>query len=379
MKKKYSSVRPVTAFTLVELLVVIAIIGVLIALLLPAVQAAREAARRSQCVNNIKQLVLACHNYHSTSKVLPPGSAPFNNTGGSFDRMRKNAFVCLLPYIEQESLYDLFVGSFATSSPGDNNEVWRASLAALHCPSDGNTKSLPTALGRTSYRLCSGDWTDEPGRGPGFVNPRGVFVTSGRPQDRNSSVYRTLTGIADGTSNTIMLSEAALGDGTGVVDNSTQTPLRGGFAWYNTPGIPTCSQNPANSTETDFSTCRSYKNGRHYTTTGSYQLRQDYIGFRWGDAAPVFSLFSTILPPNSPNCNHGNNGDLRHPMLISASSLHPGGVVCGIADGTARFISETIDAALTAADDRCVEAGPSPFGIWGALGSIEGGESVALP
>ena len=385
MKQKYFSVRSIAAFTLVELLVVIAIIGVLIALLLPAVQAAREAARRTQCINKIKQLALACHNYHSTSKVLPPGSSPFNNTEASHGRMRKNAFVCLLPYIEQEALYDLFVGTYSTTSPSANNEVWNTSLDSLLCPSDANRRSSPNARGRTSYRLCVGDWLDEPGRGPrNFANPRGVFVTNGRSRDRNSSVYRTLTCITDGTSNTIMFSEAAIGNGSGdgglgtvdYVDNTTQTPLRGAIAYYNTPGIPQCEGNPAD-TSTDFSTCRSYKDGRFYTTTGAtYRVAKNLMGFRWGETVPWDSLFSTILPPNSPSCNNGNNGDWRHPMLISASSYHVGGVVCGVADGTARFISETIEAGM---GDRCVEAGASPFGVWGALGSIEGGESVALP
>ena len=383
MKKNDSSVKSVFGFTLVELLVVIAIIGMLIALLLPAVQAAREAARRSQCTNKIKQLALACHNYHSAHNVLPPGSSPFANTSSSYDRMRKNAFVCVLPFIEQEVLYNTFIGTYGTSSPGDNNEVWNASLDALHCPSDRNTRRLPNERGRTSYRMCTGDWTDEPGRGAsGIINPRGVFVTCGRATDRNLPVHRTLTSIADGTSNTIMFSEAAIGDGDGGntgIANTAKPPLHGGVAWYNTPGIPQCNNSPA-STAADFSTCRSYKDGNSYSAAGmAYTVRMNLMGYRWGDAAAWYSCFSTILPPNSPSCNHGNNGDERHPMLISASSYHSGGVVCGLADGATRFISATVDATLTATDDRCVDGGKSPFGIWGALGSIEGGESVAVP
>ncbi|MDR1268777.1 MAG: DUF1559 domain-containing protein, partial [Planctomycetaceae bacterium] len=344
---------------------------------------------RSQCTNKIKQIVLATHNYHSAAKVLPPGSAPFGSTANSYDRMRKNTFVCLLPFLEQEPLYNVFTGSFVTSNPGEttggvtgtgSGQIWCAALSALHCPSDGNTKNTPTQTGRTSYRLCTGDWLDEPGRGPSFVQPRGVFVTSGRPSNRNNSVYRTLTGITDGTSNTICISEGVIGDGTANVTSSGTNPLRGGIAWRDTTGIPTCNGDPS-ATTTDITTCRDYKNGLYFSA-GTYEVRQDRIGFRWGDAAPWYSLFSTVFPPNSPSCNNGNGGDERHPMLISASSNHSGGVICGIADGTVKFVSETIDASDSLAvgqNTRCVQSGKSPFGIWGALGSIEGNESVTLP
>src|SRR5688500_11603163 len=101
------------AFTLVELLVVIAIIGILVALLLPAVQAAREAARRMQCSNNLKQIALGMQNYHDTYKTFPPGrmgcdgSGPGNCTGGpDIIRAGTSGFVCLLPFVEQRQLYD---------------------------------------------------------------------------------------------------------------------------------------------------------------------------------------------------------------------------------------------------------------------------------
>jgi prepilin-type N-terminal cleavage/methylation domain-containing protein len=101
-------------FTLVELLVVIAIIGVLIALLLPAVQAAREAARRSQCTNHMKQMGLALHNYHSSFNCFPPGGINYgwasNASTEPADKLvlNFNGLVCLLPYVEQQALYDKY-------------------------------------------------------------------------------------------------------------------------------------------------------------------------------------------------------------------------------------------------------------------------------
>src|SRR5215210_4645960 len=103
--------KPRSGFTLIELLVVIAIIGVLIALLLPAVQAAREAARRIQCTNNLKQLGLGLHNYHSANETFPPGGSrnpydPPNKTDGSPSWSSWSAHALLLPYLEQKPLYD---------------------------------------------------------------------------------------------------------------------------------------------------------------------------------------------------------------------------------------------------------------------------------
>src|SRR5262245_42755608 len=102
-----SSMRARAGFTLVELLVVIPIIGVLVALLLPAVQAARESARRTQCANNLKQIGLAMTNYHDTSKWFPPGSVWVNDT--ATDARNKGSFLIrILPYIEQQTLYQCF-------------------------------------------------------------------------------------------------------------------------------------------------------------------------------------------------------------------------------------------------------------------------------
>jgi len=144
------------AFTLVELLVVIAIIGILIALLLPAVQAAREAARRSQCTNNLKQAGLAMHNYHSSTKALPARKSYSLST-------RASGWIALLPYLEQSALYQQFqamtppLGAEASTythypwavAPSNNTTV-----PAVLCPSDPGNKSYTTAC---NYVFCVGD------------------------------------------------------------------------------------------------------------------------------------------------------------------------------------------------------------------------------
>ncbi len=121
-----SESRKLRGFTLVELLVVIAIIGILIALLLPAVQAAREAARRSQCSNNLKQIGLALHNYHDTMNVFPPGSINGNNELGWT--------VFILPYIEQSALYDQVNFNQAARGNIDSTEA-RTRIETYLCPS----------------------------------------------------------------------------------------------------------------------------------------------------------------------------------------------------------------------------------------------------
>jgi prepilin-type N-terminal cleavage/methylation domain-containing protein/prepilin-type processing-associated H-X9-DG protein len=136
------------AFTLVELLVVITIIGILIALLLPAVQAAREAARRMQCCNNLKQLGLAIHNYHDIWQRFPLGAACFSvwDIDGSVEHVNKHGsmFVAILPFVEQQSLYDCC--NFKTDTdrnsvfPGTTTHIYETWITAYLCPSDDQRK-----------------------------------------------------------------------------------------------------------------------------------------------------------------------------------------------------------------------------------------------
>ena len=140
--------RPRRGFTLIELLVVIAIIAVLIGLLLPAVQAAREAARRSQCVNNLKQLGIALHNYHDVNGSFPPGNLAIN---GINDPVQTTWTISMLPGMEQTPLYNSYNFSQFNFSP-DNKTLRETRVATFICPSDLNTEQLVEPESRTSPR-----------------------------------------------------------------------------------------------------------------------------------------------------------------------------------------------------------------------------------
>jgi len=143
-------------FTLIELLVVIAIIGVLIALLLPAVQAAREAARRAQCINNLKQLGLGLHNYHDSVGAVPMGFAG----GGGWEQW--TPVIMLLPYIEQKPLFDSinFTGNIGSGYTGGlNSTAIKSTVSVYQCPSD--TDRLTNVQGHINY---AGNWGTKPNR-----------------------------------------------------------------------------------------------------------------------------------------------------------------------------------------------------------------------
>ena len=202
------------AFTLVELLVVIAIIGILVALLLPAVQAAREAARRMSCSNNLKQLGLASHNYHDTHKKFPAGSLNWATLPGQVNppKFRNvSLFVLLLPQVEQGPL----------SAAWDFNDPWQNVLAGraatvlsvLQCPSDASTTKVATdssgrQFGLTSYGGNGGVQSYHPNR----ATRDGVFYFG-------SDVR--IADILDGTTNTLLF-----GNGTIATSSTTRTPAR---------------------------------------------------------------------------------------------------------------------------------------------------------
>jgi prepilin-type N-terminal cleavage/methylation domain-containing protein/prepilin-type processing-associated H-X9-DG protein len=311
-----------TGFTLVELLVVIAIIGILIALLLPAVQAAREAARRMQCTNNLKQMALAMHNYHDTNKTFPR-NAYRNPSWNGWHCFSAN--VSILPYIEQAALFEQF-DMQAHSWGWHYNNPMMVKLDAFLCP------SAPKYQGNIS-------WSGE-GCNYGWCSGSSVYTAWGGGQTGQNGcisvqVEHTMGEIVDGTSNTILCSEFLSGDG----DPSQAT--------YPYDIFYTGSDGVFNSIE-----------NRHFPTQEELravgEAAQSPAGERsnngslWAWYAHSQSIFNTAAPPNwqyptaGGNCCPGGAHDWGR-GIIPPRSMHPGGVNAGLADGSVTFISETVN------------------------------------
>jgi len=364
-----------SAFTLVELLVVIAIIGILIALLLPAVQSAREAARRAQCTNNLKQLGLALHNYHDTHNVFPFARGGTGGGGGCTSNGNTvSGMVPLTPFMEQGPLYDQIcsggpdngwtVDNSCGTHPAYGPRPWYTSftpwvtqIPCLSCPSDPYNKPDPQdRTGRCNYKFCWGDKCHHannqrhPFSGTGWANiGRGIFGF-------HSAV--TIANIRDGTSNTIAMGEACIAQGN---DAGALQMVKGGSAanvggMQNAGGPLNCMAQVA-------------PDGKYYIGSVIHSNR----GRIWAQGQFHHNGFQTILPPNGPNCSSGTTRGAS-PNISSAQSYHPGGVNVVMADGSCHFISETIDTGDLSARSPRASTGPSPYGIWGALGSMCGGE-----
>ncbi|QDU36337.1 Type II secretion system protein G precursor [Maioricimonas rarisocia] len=347
-------------FTLIELLVVIAIIAILIALLLPAVQQAREAARRTQCKNNLKQLGLAIHNYHDVYGMVPMASGSNGGPGGR----RHSGYVGMLPYIDQAPLFNLIAGGGTAASvngstdyngfdfvPWDNNHrAVRTKIPMLLCPSDADTTEQ-NPREKCNYMFSRGDtaWDHNPAwNGNGGRGLRGMFVGGS-----GNSGTRSFRDVTDGLSNTIAMGERIKSQPgantikTGAISrNLEQSSYRANAA--------VCLG------EVD-------ANGQYSGTIGRW------AGTRWMDGAPAFTGMTTILGPNKPSCID-NNGSDWYDGIFDPSSHHTGGAHTLMGDGAVRFISENIDAGNAASASP--SSGPSPFGTWGALGSIRGEEPI---
>jgi prepilin-type N-terminal cleavage/methylation domain-containing protein len=204
-------------FTLVELLVVIAIIGILVALLLPAIQAAREAARRSQCSNNLKQIGLAMHKYHDTFNCLPPGSVE-RNSSNALDKHLTNWGVAILPFLEQESLFETY-NNEQHNTHADNVPVLQTILPPMICPSDvmtdkvrtvtqlGGVKAAPASYkGVAGIRLAASAFFDYPpnaGTASANSHKAGPLHVTGI----NGLGCEDFAAILDGTSSTLLVGE----------------------------------------------------------------------------------------------------------------------------------------------------------------------------
>jgi prepilin-type N-terminal cleavage/methylation domain-containing protein/prepilin-type processing-associated H-X9-DG protein len=297
--------RSVRGFTLIELLVVIAIIAVLIALLLPAVQSAREAARRTQCVNNLKQVALAAQNYHDVNGTFPMGIPMKPDIMFNWLWVEdQSTFVAELGFFEQQQLYNSWNASRSIYS-GVNSTVYWTGLATLWCPSDAQIIGKRTAFPQyspygdnpmltvcyTSYVGCTGTWHPEILNYCLVTFPNQMGSCSGW-QPISSSMNGVLTfnstpiaQITDGTSNTILYSEKANGLFT-----------------------------------TQDSACYNW----------------------WGDAVSGDSLFSSLYPINAFRKVPRVAEEYDDSWVESPSSFHPGGANFAFVDGSVHFLKDTI-------------------------------------
>ena len=356
-------------FTLIELLVVIAIIAILIALLLPAVQQAREAARRTQCRNNLKQFGLAMHNYHDQYLMFPTrqgGNGVIHDCQGGL-RNRMSAFVAMGPFYDQANLYQ---GVVTTNvNPWTNNDVYLKALPIINCPSDADSGARDPnnreSRGKYSYGFCGGDSiissirdvNERSNCQPVAVQMnRGIFGRNGCTRIRD---------IIDGTSNTIAMSERA--------KPSDQTDRGMVYIGSGTSGSYT-TFSPA--------TCAVLWGGTAYLNAAQRFNSDTQAGFRWADGTAFFHGVTTILPPNSAVClvddiAWQNGGGHYGRGIWTATSEHTGGVHCLMADGAVRFVSDNINTGNIATVPPLENSGvPSPFGVWGALGTKAGGEVI---
>ena len=336
LRSRHRTVSPSAGFTLVEVLVTIAIIAVLIALLLPAVQAARESARRIQCANNMKQLGVAMHGYTSAFACLPSAAISKQYPADPhhpYTFYRWSALAQLLPYMERANLHDLIDRSLPLYMPGagypfaETNKFGISKiLPEFLCASD-HGGMIKEGMGPTNYAVCSGS-------GAGGGTP---FDTDGLFYVNSETTYAR---IGDGSSHTIALSESLLGE---------ETPRNASFAF--SPAGPSRNYKFVLSffgppDLTDF-TCDGSQN---YNSPAN---GNDPRGFAWCSGEYRCAMYNHRYPPNSDkyDCITSVTIDPSpEPIRLyaaygwrTARSMHPGGINVLLADGSTHFLADSVN------------------------------------
>jgi len=365
-------------FTLIELLVVIAIIAVLISLLLPAVQSAREAARRAQCVNNLKQIGLAIHNYVSANEAIPPAATfrvgdPYYQDQGVLCR--------ILPFLEQQGVYNSINFNYGVrgTSPGQpwnaapmDEEVWAGDwgrsnatanityVAAFLCPSDGNNggnnrffiNGERRLISTTNYyqnvglgRWFSGGKVNGPSYSPGVQDSK-----FGPPAD---SVIR-IASFQDGTSNTVVFSESVQSDSG--VQRDGLGMVYAGPSYSKYIGQGTAGSPPDWLAAQD---CQNNGTGQEYWWKGEFALSGGHNQYSHTQTPNRRSCYWTGVDIQTPGPSSDQDFAAATQTMVAASSRHPGGVNVVFMDGGVRFIKNSID--------------PN---IWSAIQTINKGEVV---
>lgn len=330
-----------SGFTLIELLVVIAIIGVLMSLLLPAVQAAREASRRMKCTNNLKQLGLALHNHESSRQEFPSGvirqkwdQQPTWSAG----HWAWGLFANLLPFVEQSNLHgQLQLDKPLLGAPPtfqilpEHRPLVNKPVGLFLCPSDGETV-LDQRYRPLNYVACLGSGVGAATRPAGTDRDAdGVFYVNSRMKLRD---------VVDGTSNTIALSETTLGPGGATTDGyvASTPPANPEDAW--------AALMPWVTSTLSDSACQS---------AGAFGVTR---GNTWAATSHLSGFFNTYLPPNSERSDCIIHYSFS-PGWVAARSRHTGGVNVTLVDGSVRFIGNSID-----------------LSVWRSLSTRDGSETT---